>query len=158
MNRRTVHFVLAGAAAFVGCSHQPDKPTLANALAIIQSKPFVDLTHAFEPGISHWPGFPDEKQETIYWYDGNKGTMGTDAIDRHGNVYQQSPEVARILTRMAASAGRVFVLADGSKLGKTALWRFGRLADWAALVTDSAADGSLLASLKRAGVRVIKAG
>lgn len=83
--------------------------------------------------------------------------LGADAIDRQGAVYQETPEVARMLTRMAASAGRVFVVADSSKLGKTALWRFGRLSDWAALITDAAADRSLLASLKKAGVRVIKA-
>ena len=63
-----------------------------------------------------------------------------------------------MLTKMAASAGRVFVVADGSKLGKTALWRFGRLADWAALITDASADRSVLAALKKAGVRVIRAG
>ena len=68
--------------------------------------------------------------------------LGADAIDRQGGVYQESPEVARMLTQMAASAGRVYVVADGSKLGKTALWRFGRLADWAALITDAAADRS----------------
>jgi DeoR family transcriptional regulator of aga operon len=84
--------------------------------------------------------------------------LGADAIDERGAVYQNSPEVARMLAKMAASAGRVFVVADGSKLGKTSLWRFGRLADWAALITDSSADRSVIASLKRAGVRVIKAG
>ena len=52
------------------------QPTLADALAVIKSKQFVDLTHAFEPGIPHWPGFPDEKRETLYWYDGGKGQMG----------------------------------------------------------------------------------
>jgi kynurenine formamidase len=50
--------------------------TLADALAVIQSRQFVDLTHTFEPGIPHWPGFPDEKRETIYAYDEGKGTMG----------------------------------------------------------------------------------
>jgi DeoR/GlpR family transcriptional regulator of sugar metabolism len=82
--------------------------------------------------------------------------LGADAIDRQGAVYQQSPEVARMLTKMAASAGRVYVIADGSKLGKTALWRFGRLTDWAALITDASADRSLLTSLTKAGVRVIR--
>jgi ribosomal protein L7/L12 len=52
------------------------QPTLADALAVIKSKRFVDLTHAFEPGIPHWPGFPDEKRETLYWYDGGNGSMG----------------------------------------------------------------------------------
>jgi DeoR/GlpR family transcriptional regulator of sugar metabolism len=81
--------------------------------------------------------------------------MGADAIDRQGGVYQESPEVGRMLTKMAASAGRVYVVADGSKLGRTAVWRFGRLQDWAALITDAGADRSLLASLKKAGVRVL---
>jgi kynurenine formamidase len=49
---------------------------LADALAVLQSKQFVDLTHVFEPGIPHWPGFPDEKRETLYWYDEGKGTQG----------------------------------------------------------------------------------
>ena len=84
--------------------------------------------------------------------------LGADGIDRQGGVYQESPEVARLLTKMAASAGRVYVVADGSKLGKTALWRFGRLRDWAALVTDAGADRSMLAALKKAGVRVLRAG
>ena len=49
---------------------------LANALEVIKSKQFVDLTHAFEPGIPHWPGFPDEKRETLYWYEEGVGTKG----------------------------------------------------------------------------------
>jgi DeoR/GlpR family transcriptional regulator of sugar metabolism len=84
--------------------------------------------------------------------------IGTRAVDRQGSVYQDSPEVARMLTKMAASAGRVFVVADGSKLDQTALWRVGRLQAWAGLITDAAADRSVLASLKRAGVRVMTSG
>jgi DeoR family transcriptional regulator of aga operon len=83
--------------------------------------------------------------------------LGADGIDRQGGVYQESPQIARILTKMAASAGRVYVVADGSKLGKTALWRFGRLADWSALITDHGADRAFLAALKKSGVRVLKA-
>jgi DeoR family transcriptional regulator, fructose operon transcriptional repressor len=81
--------------------------------------------------------------------------MGADAVDRQGNAYQDSPEVGRMLAKMAASAGRVYVVADSSKLGKTALWRFGRLQDWAGLITDAAADRAFIASLKKAGVRVL---
>jgi DeoR/GlpR family transcriptional regulator of sugar metabolism len=72
-------------------------------------------------------------------------------------VYQSSPEVARLVAKMAASAGRVFVVADSSKLGKTALCRFGRLQGWSALVTDAAAQPSFLRALSKAGARVIKA-
>ena len=83
--------------------------------------------------------------------------IGAHGVDRRGGVYQDSPEVGRMLSKMAASAGRVFVLADSSKLGKPALWRFGRLQEWAGLITDVGVERSLLTSLKKAGARVIKA-
>src|SRR4030088_339174 len=50
--------------------------SLARIQQILVGKKLVDLTHTFEPGIPHWPGFPDEKRETIYWYDKGKGSMG----------------------------------------------------------------------------------
>ena len=59
-----------------GCRQQAKEPALAALLESIKTKKFVDLTHAFEPGIPHWPGFPDEKRETIYGYDEGQGTLG----------------------------------------------------------------------------------
>lgn len=53
------------------------QPSLWNIVDHLQSKRFVDLTHAFEPGIPHWPGFPDEKRETLYWYEPGKGAAGS---------------------------------------------------------------------------------
>ena len=41
---------------------------LSAAWKIIRSKQFVDLTHAFEPGIPHWKGFADEKREPVFSY------------------------------------------------------------------------------------------
>lgn len=51
--------------------------TLLDIYEILKTKEFVDLTHAFEPGIPHWPGFPDEKRETLYYYEPGIGTMGS---------------------------------------------------------------------------------
>jgi len=45
------------------------KPGLPEIWQVLKDKEFVDLTHSFEPGIPHWPGFPDEKAETLFWYD-----------------------------------------------------------------------------------------
>src|SRR5579885_1165929 len=42
----------------------------------LASKKYVDLTHRFEPGIPHWPGFPDETRKIVYWYDKRPDTMG----------------------------------------------------------------------------------
>lgn len=61
--------------ALVGCSGSAP-PTLTDFVELIEQKEFVDLTHAFQPGIPHWPGFPDERRETLYWYSPGKGSMG----------------------------------------------------------------------------------
>ncbi|MDI7246781.1 MAG: cyclase family protein [Bacillota bacterium] len=52
-------------------------PSLLEIYEVLKTKQFVDLTHAFEPGIPHWPGFPGEKRETLYWYDPGVGTTGS---------------------------------------------------------------------------------
>jgi len=44
-----------------------DDPSLTRIQQILSGKKMVDLTHAFEPGIPRWSGFPDEKRETAYW-------------------------------------------------------------------------------------------
>jgi kynurenine formamidase len=62
--------------SLAGCRQQAKEPALAEFLESIKTKKFVDLTHTFEPGIPHWPGFPDETRETIYGYDEGQGTMG----------------------------------------------------------------------------------
>jgi kynurenine formamidase len=52
-------------------------PTLDDAWRVIKEKQFVDLTHAFAPGVPHWKGFPDEKRETLYGYEPGTGTLGS---------------------------------------------------------------------------------
>ncbi|MFZ3048818.1 MAG: cyclase family protein [Desulfatirhabdiaceae bacterium] len=51
--------------------------TLEDAWQLIRTKRFVDLTHAFSPGIPHWKGFPDEKRETLFWYEPGVGKLGS---------------------------------------------------------------------------------
>jgi kynurenine formamidase len=53
-----------------------DAPSLWPVLQQLQSKKFVDLTHAFRPGIPHWPGFDNEERITTYYYDQGVGTKG----------------------------------------------------------------------------------
>ena len=55
-------------------------PSLWPVYHFLQKREFVDLTHTFEPGIPHWPGFPDEEVELLFWYDDQPpgpGTLGT---------------------------------------------------------------------------------
>jgi DeoR/GlpR family transcriptional regulator of sugar metabolism len=81
--------------------------------------------------------------------------IGADAVDSQGRAYNHSMAVARMLTRMATSARRVYVVADSTKIGQTALARFGSLKAWNGLITDHGLAPALATSLKRAGCAVI---
>src|SRR5579862_4144695 len=58
----------AGYAASTLRQPAPDPPALMSAYQVIHASRFVDLTHAFSPGIAHWPGFPNETVKTLYTY------------------------------------------------------------------------------------------
>ena len=45
-------------------------------VATLQSKTFVDLTHAFDRNIPHWKGFDPAKRVTTYYYDEGVGVSG----------------------------------------------------------------------------------
>jgi kynurenine formamidase len=51
-------------------------PTLWPVVDMLRSKEFIDLTHAFHPGIPQWPGFDDEVRVTTYYYEDGIGTKG----------------------------------------------------------------------------------
>jgi kynurenine formamidase len=77
--RRAGLFLLAAGImlASSSCRHTSQALTLDDAWRVMKEKKFVDLTHAFAPGIPHWKGFPDEKREVLYWYEPGKGTAGS---------------------------------------------------------------------------------
>ncbi|MBI4958313.1 MAG: cyclase family protein [Desulfovibrio sp.] len=76
---RTGLFFLAVGLLLVStsCRHGSQKLTLDDAWLVLKQKTFVDLTHAFAPGIPHWKGFPDELREVLYWYEPGRGTAGS---------------------------------------------------------------------------------
>lgn len=84
--------------------------------------------------------------------------IGADGIDEAGMIYNKSTAVARMLQKMAGSAERVYAVADHSKVGKTALMRFGDISKWHGLITDSKLDPTWHKRFKETGVRLIQPG
>jgi len=82
--------------------------------------------------------------------------IGADAIDEQGNIYNQSLEVARMLELMAAAAKVTYVVADSSKIGRTALVRFGNISHWAGLITDPHLSSKTARALRRAGISLLQ--
>lgn len=82
--------------------------------------------------------------------------LGADAIGLDGSVFSAFPEVARMAAKMAAAAKQTYVVADSSKVGQSALMRFGRLAQWGGLITDAGVTQAQAKALRKAGVRLIQ--
>jgi kynurenine formamidase len=75
----TVPLTLLAALAWTapGRPEAAKAPTLLEIHRLLRSKQYVDLTHAFRPGIPHWQGFPEEKRQTLYYYDDGVGSLGS---------------------------------------------------------------------------------
>ncbi len=76
--KRIIAAIIALASAtFCLLANTGDDTTLWKIQRSLARKKYVDLTHAFEPGILRWPGFPDETRKTIYWYAKRPDTRGS---------------------------------------------------------------------------------
>jgi DeoR/GlpR family transcriptional regulator of sugar metabolism len=82
--------------------------------------------------------------------------IGADGIDKEGRIYNDSPVLGRMLEKMADSADRVYAVADHSKIGKSALMRFGDIKKWDGLIADSGLDSAWKRRFTRAGVKLIQ--
>jgi DeoR/GlpR family transcriptional regulator of sugar metabolism len=83
--------------------------------------------------------------------------LGADALTRDG-LYTTHPDISRVSAAMICHAEQRLVVADSSKLGRTAFIRFAAWSDVDALVTDAGADAENRRWLEETGVRVSYAG
>jgi kynurenine formamidase len=50
---------------------------LEDVLLYLRACEWIDLTHAFEPGIPHYAPFPDEERRVVFGFKPNGGTLGS---------------------------------------------------------------------------------
>ncbi len=50
---------------------------LDDVLAYLRGCEWIDLTHAFEPGIPHYAPFPDEERRVVFGFKPGDGTLGS---------------------------------------------------------------------------------
>lgn len=80
--------------------------------------------------------------------------LGTDGISAQGGATTHDETEARTNNAMVTHAGRVVVVADGSKVGRITLAKMADLDQIHILVTDSTADPHELDRLRAAGITV----
>ena len=81
--------------------------------------------------------------------------QGADAIGADGAIYNSDLQLAKVDKLMRRVASRCCVLADHSKIGRTALARNGSLADFDVLNTDPAAPADAYKRIAKLGPEVI---
>jgi DeoR/GlpR family transcriptional regulator of sugar metabolism len=81
--------------------------------------------------------------------------VGADGVGLDGELYNASLTVGRLIAKMTTRAGSVYVVADSSKIGRTALSRFGNAKQLQGLITDAGIARGDRRALERAGVRVL---
>ncbi len=75
MGKRII-IIVAVLVTWSACSCAEGPANLWDIVKTLQSKQFVDLTHAFHQNIPHWPGFDNEQRITTYYYDEGVGSKG----------------------------------------------------------------------------------
>jgi DeoR/GlpR family transcriptional regulator of sugar metabolism len=83
--------------------------------------------------------------------------QGADGIDLDGAMYTADLQIAKVDQKIRQRAGRTVILADGSKIGRTALTRHGYIQQCEALYTDASIDPTHLAALRQLGATVVTA-
>lgn len=83
--------------------------------------------------------------------------IGADGVEENGDVFNADLSVAKMLNQMVCSAREIYIVADSSKLGRSALVRFGNLASFKGLITDSNAPKSFLSKLAANRIQILLA-
>ena len=84
--------------------------------------------------------------------------QGADGIGPDGAMYTSDMRVATVDRKIRTRAQQTYVLADSSKIGRTALTRHGLVQEVDALITDGGVTDEQLESLWQLGADVIVAG
>lgn len=93
---KKMHLAMAAALLLfaVKLSADGSPPSLWQIVGVLQSKTFIDLTHAFDSSIPHGPGFEAAIRETLFHYDEGVGTVGSGALlHRYTHVGQWGTHV-----------------------------------------------------------------
>ncbi len=93
-------------------------------------------------------------EQMLEHYNLDLALVGADGVDTRAGVSTHDDMEARCNYAMVNRSRRCFVLVDSSKLGRVAFARICPLEAVDLLITDTAADASVVDELRRAGVEV----
>jgi DeoR/GlpR family transcriptional regulator of sugar metabolism len=130
-------------------------PSLAVASVLQFSKGIetVLLGGVIRQGSPHVTGIVTEAVLEMFTVD--IAFKGADGIGLDGAVYNADMSIAKVDHKIRHQAQKTYILADSSKIGKTALIKSGYIYEIGALITDYKVNQRHLASFKKLGANVI---
>ena len=137
-------FVDAGTTTleFVHCIRDvPNLVVVTTSLAVAAALQYAESVETILLGGRLQHGRPDLgggfTEDMLELFSADFAFQGADGIDLEGYVYNANVDSARVSQKMRQRAQRSYILSDSSKIGQTALFRFGNLRDGCGLITDS---------------------
>jgi len=136
----------------------PDLTVVTPSLAVASELQFSDCVKTILLGGVLRRGSPDltgEVTEAVLdMLAVDIAFQGADGIGLDGTLYTADLGVARVDQKIRRRAGRTYVLADSSKVGRTALACHGKLQEMAGWITDGAIPPEHLAALRALGIAI----
>ena len=94
--------------------------------------------------------------ENISRYNFTKAFLGTDGIGANGELSTTDEETSAMAELVIKRSDEVFILSDGSKIGRTSFVPYGNLADKKiTLITDSSADAEILSEFRKRNIKTV---
>jgi DeoR/GlpR family transcriptional regulator of sugar metabolism len=119
----------------------PSLVVVTTSLAVAAALQYAESVETILLGGKLQHGRPDLgggfTEEMLGLFSADFAFQGADGIDLEGYVYNCNVESARVSQKMRRQAERSYILCDSSKVGRTALFKFGNLKDGCGLITDN---------------------
>ncbi len=129
------------------------------SLAVASKLQFSDRVQTILLGGVVRKGMPDlagiAAETVLDMFSADIAFQGADGIGLDGAMYTADMQVAAIDKKIRSRSKKTYVLADSSKIGKTALTRHGFLNEVAGLITDRGISDKNKARLEERGTQVI---
>jgi DeoR/GlpR family transcriptional regulator of sugar metabolism len=126
---------------------------VASELQFSEGIQTVLLGGALRRGSPNLTGIVTEK--VIDMFAADIAFQGADGIDLNGLLYTSDMGVAKVDQKVRSRAKKTYVLADSSKIGRTALVSHGHIREAEALITDSGITSEEKDRLEQTGATVI---
>lgn len=139
-----------------------DLTVITPSLAVASELQFSDGVQTILLGGAVRKGRPDltgiVAEAVLDMFSADIAFQGADGIGSDGALYTADMQVAAVDKKIRSRAKKTYVLADSSKIGKTALTRHGFLHEVAGLITDSGILKKDIKRFEKLGAKLIVVG